>query len=151
MKKTSVDAIKKLRAKTGVSIMECKKALTEAGGDLKKAEKILAKKGALAAAKKSERETVEGIIETYIHQNKRTGVLVEVLCETDFVARNPDFQKFAHEIAMQICAMKPKNVKELMAQEYIREPSKTIEDLRNELVAKLGENITVGKFERYSF
>lgn len=149
MKKASVDLIKKLRLKTGMSIMECKKALQESGGDLGKAEKILAKKGALVALRKGERETAEGLIEAYIHQDKRVGVLVEVLCESDFVSRNSDFRKFAHEVAMQVCAMKPRNVKELMKQEYIREPGKTIEDLKNELVAKMGENVRIGRFVRY--
>lgn len=150
MKKIPIDLIKKLRAKTGVSIIECKKALEKSNGDLQKAEEILAKKGALVAAKKSQRETADGLVEAYIHQDKRSGVLVEVLCETDFVARNPEFKKFSHEIAMQICAMKPRNVKELMKQEYIRDPGITIEDLKNQLVAKVGENVRIGRFTRYS-
>lgn len=150
MKKIPIALIKRLRTKTGISVMECKKALEEVEGDFKKAEGVLTQKGAVVAAKKSERETTEGIVEAYIHQDKRMGVLVEIFCETDFVARNLDFKKFAHEVAMQIGAMNPKNVKELMAQEYIREPDKTIEDLKNELVAKVGENVRVGRFERYS-
>ena len=150
MKKITVEEIKKLRGKTGISIMKCRKALEESGGDLVKAQKILEKKGATAAAKKKERETAEGIIEAYVHQNGKVGVMLKVMCETDFVARNKDFKNFAHEAAMQICAMDPENVKSLMKQDYIREPGKTIEGLKNDLVVKLGENIKVGSFIRYA-
>lgn len=150
MKKAPIELVKKLRIKTGISIMECKKALEESGGDIKKAEKILAEKGVIVAAKKSERKTAEGIVEAYIHQNGKVGVIVEVMCETDFVARNEDFKKFSHELAMQICAMNPKNVDELMNQACIRDSEKTVEDLKNELVAKLGENVRIGRFVRYS-
>lgn len=148
--KISIDLIKKLRSETGISIMECRRALEETKGDLVRAKKALLKKGAVVAEKKSNRETKEGVIEAYVHQTGKSGVLLEVLCETDFVARNPDFKKFSHEVAMQICAMEPKTVEALLKQEYIRDSEKTIEDLKNELVAKVGENIKIGRFVRYS-
>lgn len=145
----STDLIKKLREKTAAGIADCRVALEEARGDLKKAEEILKTKGFEKAAKKADRATGEGLVESYIHANGRVGVLVEILCETDFVARTDEFKNLAHEVAMQIAAMNPKDVKALMEQEYIRDASKKIENLVKETIAKLGENIKIEKFQRF--
>ena len=102
-----IDKIKKLREQTGVSVMACRKALADAGGDPAEAVKILQKEGIKIADKKSERKTKAGVIDAYIHSNKKIGALVEIKCETDFVARNKDFQNFVHDIAMHIAAMAP--------------------------------------------
>ena len=102
--------IAELRAKTGIGLMECKKALVEAGGDEGKAIDILKKKGALRAMKRADRETNAGIVESYVHTNGQVGVLVEVLAETDFVAKNDEFKAFAHDVALHIAAMNPKYV-----------------------------------------
>jgi elongation factor Ts len=115
---------------------------------MKKAEEILRKKGFEKAAKKSDRETGQGLVESYVHQTGKVGVLVSVLCETDFVARTDEFKHLAHEVAMQIAAMNPKDVDALLKQEYIRDGSKTINDLVTEAIAKLGENIKISEFKR---
>ena len=128
--------------------MECKKALEQAGGDEVKAMKILEKKGAEKAAKKSERETKQGLIEAYIHNNGKVGVLLEINCETDFAARNEQFKELAHDLAMHIAAMNPKNQKELLIQLFIKDEQKTIDDLIKEAIGKIGENIKIGKFVR---
>ncbi len=142
-----VALIKELREKTGAGIADCREALEEAGDDLKKAEVVLKQKGFEKAAKKGDRETNSGLVESYVHQG-RVGAIVEVLCETDFVARTDEYKSLTHEIAMQIASMNPKDAKTLLAQEYIRDPQKTIEDLIKESIAKLGENITLGRFSR---
>lgn len=139
--------IKELRDKTGAGIADCREAIEESKGDLKKAEEILQKKGFEKAAKKGDRETNSGLIDSYVHAG-RIGVLVELLCETDFVARTDEFKTLSHEIALQISSMNPKNANELLEQEYIRDSSKTIETLIKESVAKLGENIILGRFSR---
>lgn len=149
MTKNILDLVKQLRKETGVGIMECKAALEETKGNLEKAKKVLEKKGLKKAAEKSERETNQGYIVTYTHANGKIGVIAEIFCESDFVAKNSDFLNFAKEICLQITAMAPKNLKELLSQEYIREPEKTIEDLLKMTIAKFGENIKIGKFERY--
>ena len=138
-----------LRKKTQAPISQCKEALEEAKGDLKKAEEILKKKGLLSAEKKMARATAEGIVEAYIHNNRKVGVLLEVNCETDFVARNEDFQKFVHQVAMQIASMNPKDVKELLKQEWIFEPGATVEEKLKEMIHKTGENIQIKRFERF--
>jgi len=142
------EQIKEFRQKTGFSIMECKRALEEADGDMKKAQEILIKKGAEKAEKKSDREAKQGLIETYIHNGGRVGVIVELNCETDFVARNEEFKSLAHDLAMHIAAMNPKDDKELSGQPFIKDESRTIDNLVKELVGKLGENIKIGKFAR---
>jgi elongation factor Ts len=140
--------IKTLREKTQAGFADCKNALDEASGDMKKAEEILRKKGFEKAAKKSDRETGQGLIESYVHQNGKIGVLVSLLCETDFVARTDEFKTLGHEIAMQIAAMNPKTAEVLLKQEYIRDSSRTIQDLITEAIAKLGENIRLKEFLR---
>lgn len=148
MTKITTGLIKKLRQETKAGIMDCRRALQESDGDLAKAKKWLAKKGDLTAAKKSDRETKAGLVEAYVHTDGRVASLVKLSCETDFVARNQDFKKLAHEIAMQVAAMRSKNVKELLEQEYIRDSSKKIKDLLHEAIAKIGENIKIEKISR---
>lgn len=144
----TAEQIKQLREKTDAPISECRKALLEADGDFQKALEILSKNAKGVAQKKSDREIKEGAIESYIHANGKVGVLLELGCETDFVAKNMQFKTLAKEIAMQIAATDPKNEAELLAQPYIRESQKTIGDLINEHIAKFGENIKVGQFSR---
>ena len=143
-----VNLLKRLREKTSAGVADCRAALEESKGNLKKAEEILRQKGFENAAKKGDRATNAGLIESYVHQG-RVGALVEVMCETDFVARTDEFKTLTHEISMQIASMNPKNSEVLLKQEYIRDPSKTIADLIKEAIAKLGENITIGRISRF--
>jgi elongation factor Ts len=144
-----INLLKKLRNETLVSLADCRKALEETRNDYKKALDILKKSGLEKAAKKAERETSQGIIGSYIHQNGRVGVLVEVLCETDFVALTDEFKNLVHEIGMQIAAMNPKDVSSLLKQEYIRDPKETMDLVIKGVIAKLGENIVVKRFQRF--
>ena len=160
----SIESIKALREQMGAGIMDCKRALQEAGGDLVKAEEILREKGIASAAKKASRVTSDGVVESYIHSGARIGALVEVNCETDFVARTDDFKQLAHDIAMQVAAMSPQYVDAfdapddesspqescLMQQPFIKDPTKTVQDLVNEAVGKLGENVRVRRFAKFS-
>lgn len=143
-----IELLKKLREETAASIADVKSALEEAQGDYEKAKALLKKRGAEIAEKKAERETSQGVVEAYVHGNGKIGVLVKLSCETDFVARTDEFKKLAHEIAMQVSAMNPKNVDSLLKQEYIRDPKLTIADLVKEVVGKTGENIKVAEFSR---
>ena len=144
-----IELLKKLRNETLVSLADCRKALEQSGNDYKKALAVLRKSGLEKAAKKSDRKTPQGIIESYIHQNGRVGALIEISCETDFVARTDVFKQLTHEICMQVAAMNPKDVKTLLKQEYIRDSSKTMEALVKETITKLGENIVVKRFQRF--
>ncbi len=141
--------LKKLRDETAASIADCRRALDVADGDYKKALEWLKKRAGEIAAKKADRETGEGLIEAYIHGGGKVGVLVEILCETDFVAKTDEFKKLVKEIAMQIAAMNPADVDSLLKQEYIRDGSQTIEQLVKGVIGKLGENITVKRFTRF--
>ena len=145
----NIDLLKKLRNVTGVSLADCRKALEETKNDYKKALVWLKKAGLEKAVKKFDRETSQGLVESYIHQNGRVGALVEVMCETDFVARTDEFKHLVHEICMQVAAMNPKDVSSLLKQEYIRDSSKTIESLIKETIAKLEENIVIKKLQRF--
>lgn len=145
---SDINLIKQLRDSTGFSFKEIRKALEEAGGDKTRAIEILKAHGAEVAEKKSARATGEGAVEAYIHATKKVGSLVEVFCETDFVARNPMFGQLAHELAMQVAAMDPQGTAELLKQPYIKDQDITVQELINQYVAKLGENIKVGKFIR---
>lgn len=149
MIKINLNDLKKLRDETQASIADCRNALEESKGDYKTALANLRKKGIEKAAKKEGRETSQGIIDSYIHQNGKVGVLTEVLCETDFVARTQEFKNLAHEISMQVAAMNPKDVDALLKQEYIRDPKITINELVKSTVGKLGENIIVKRFTRF--
>lgn len=141
--------VKQLREKTGASMMECKKALVKSKGDDKKALEILQEKGRVTAMKKSERKAEQGIIEAYIHSNKKMGVLLELKCETDFVARNEEFKELAHDLAMHIAGMDSKDEKELLKEPFVKNEEITVKDLIDEKVAKLGENIQIGKFVKF--
>jgi len=186
--------VKRLREACGAGIMDCKMALSEAQGDMDEAVKILRKKGMATADKKSSREANEGMIDSYIHPGSKVGVLIEVNCETDFVARNDDFKTFVHDVAMHIAAASPAWVSRqdipedmvaaeleiysaqarqtgkpepviqkiaegklekwystvvLLEQEFVKEPGKTVDELRRELVGKIGENIEVRRFARF--
>jgi elongation factor Ts len=147
--KIDISQIKQLREETQVSVADCRAALEEAKGNYEKAIEILKKKGVERAEKKANRETASGLVESYIHQNGKVGVLLKVLCETDFVARTDDFKHLAHEVAMQVAAMDPKDVATLLKQEYIRDASVTIDELVKQVIGKLGENIRVEAFTRY--
>jgi elongation factor Ts len=186
--------VKELREKTGAGMMDCKKALQESNGDVEKATEYLRKKGLQKAEKKVGRLTKEGLIKAYIHPGSRLGVLVEINCETDFVARTDEFQNFANDVAMQVAAAKPlavsredlpadlvskeqdiykaqalesgrpENVLDriaqgkmekfyqescLLEQSFVKDPNKTIQDLLNEMIAKLGENMSIRRFVRF--
>ena len=186
--------VKELRNRTGAGIMDCKSALTEAGGDMDKAIEILRTKGLAKAAKKAGRIVSEGLIGSYIHAGGKIGVLVEVNCETDFVAKTEDFKQFVKDVAMHIAASSPLFVKReevpeeikenerkiyetqareagkpekiidkivsgkldkylseicLLDQSFIKDPDKTVQDLLQETIAKLGENISIRRFVRY--
>lgn len=148
MATANIELLKKLRSVTQVSLADCRKALEETDNNYEHAKEWLKKRGIEKAAKKADRETSQGLIESYIHQNGKVGAMVEVLCETDFVARTEEFKHLVHEIAMQVTAMNPKDVATLLKQEYIRDSSKTIEALVKETIAKVGENITVKNIAR---
>ncbi|HVF69076.1 MAG TPA: translation elongation factor Ts [Xanthomonadales bacterium] len=141
--------IKKLRDETSASIADCRQALDESKGDYKKALDWLKKRGIEKAEKKSGRETGQGLVEAYIHQGGKIGVLVTLLCETDFVAKTDEFKHLAHEIAMQVSAMNPASVEALLKQDSIRDSSITIEQLVKSVIGKLGENIAIKDFKRF--
>ena len=161
----TVESIKALRDKTGAGIMDSKRALEESQGDVEKAQAILKEKGIALASKKASRETNEGLVESYIHSGGRVGALVELNCETDFVARTEDMKSLAHNVAMQIAAMSPKYVGEdqvpqeeegpveeicLLEQPFIRDSELTVQDVVNETIAKVGENVRIRRFSRFS-
>ena len=161
----SVDTIKALRELTGAGIMDCKGALEKVEGDLDQAREVLREQGIASAAKKLSRETKEGLVESYIHSGGRVGAIVEVNCETDFVARTDDFKRLAHDIAMQIAAMSPRYLDSadipdgeaedpqeicLLQQPYIKDPTMTIEEIVREAVTRLGENVQIRRFTRLS-
>ena len=161
----SVDLIRALRGRTSAGVMDSKRALEEAGGDLDRAEELLREQGIAAAAKKAGRETSEGLVETYVHSGGRIGAMVELNCETDFVARTPEFRELAHDVALQIAAMSPKYVDAgdvpegeaadpdqlcLLRQPSIKDSTRSVEDLVTETVGKLGENIRIRRFSRFS-
>jgi elongation factor Ts len=146
----TIEEIKALRDETGLSIMQCQKALEEAGGDKAKALELLRAQGVAMAAKKSDRNLGAGIVSSYIHASGTVGVLLELLCETDFVAKNPEFKSLAYDIAMHVAAMNPQSPEELMEQAFIKDSSRTIADLVNGAVQKFGERTEVGQYTRFS-
>lgn len=146
----SIETIKKLRREIGAPILEIKKALVKSGGNLVKARDLLKIWSKEKAAEKKREKTSVGIVEAYIHTNGRVGSLVTLSCQTDFVAHTKEFKDLAHEIALQVASMNPKNENELLNQEYIRDPKKKIKDFINEYIAKFGENIVVKKIARFS-
>jgi elongation factor Ts len=144
-----IKKLKTLREETGVSFSLCKKALEEAKDNIEEAKQLLSKWGVEKAEGKADRETKEGSVFSYIHHNKKIGVLVEIYCETDFVARNSDFQEFGKNLASQIAFVNPQTVEELLKSEAIREPGKTVEAILKDQILKIGENMSIGKFVRY--
>ena len=146
--KITTDQIRKLREQTGAPVIRAKKILEEVGGDEKKAFEILQKEGFEKAAKREGRVTSQGLIATYIHHSGKVASLVEVFCETDFVARNELFRNLAHELALQVASMEAKDANELMEQEYIKNPTKKISDLVKEVIVKTGENVRIGRIVR---
>ena len=161
----SAEEVRRLRDLTGAGIMDCKKALDEANGDLDKAQKILKEKGVMNAEKKAGRETAQGMVDSYIHMQGKVGVLVEVNCETDFVAATPEFKQLVHDIALQIAGIPTTlaiteedlpadaegSIEEtvLMKQPFLKDGSKTIEQLVKEVIGKTGENIRIRRFSRF--
>jgi elongation factor Ts len=145
----TTEAVKDLRDRTGVSVMQCKKALEEAEGDIAKAETILCKHSGAAAAKKSGRTLAAGTVSSYVH-DRTIGAMVLLGAETDFVAKNPEFEKLAREIAMQVSAMDPENTEALLEQPYIKDESKKVQDLLNEATQKFGERVEITQFARFS-
>lgn len=145
---SDIDKVKKIREATNLSIGEISRALAEAGGDEAKAMELLKARGAEIASKKSTREIKEGVVESYIHNTKKVGAIIALGSETDFVARNAEFQKLAKDLAMQVASMNPQSIDELLAQPYIKDPSLTISDLITQHIARLGENIKIGQFAR---
>lgn len=150
MADVDLSLLKKIRLETGASIADCRKALEENKNDEKKALEWIKKNALSKADKKSDRATSQGLIASYIHSGGKVGVLLEILCETDFVAKTDDFKQLAHEVAMQVAAMNPKDVPTMLKQEYIRDNSQTMEQLVKSVIGKLGENITVKRFTRFS-
>jgi len=146
----TTEQIKKLREETGLSVMECQKALEEAHGDKDRAISLLKARGSEIAAKKSSRDLGAGVIVSYIHTGETIGVMLELLCETDFVAKNPEFKSVARDISMHIAAMNPSNPAELLEQPFIKNPEQKIGDLINNTVQKFGERTEVGRFVRFS-
>ncbi|MDA1036314.1 MAG: elongation factor Ts [Chloroflexi bacterium] len=160
----STEAIRKLRERTGAGIMDVKRALEAADGDIEKAEAGLREKGIAKAASKTDRATSEGVVDSYIHAGNRVGTLVELNCETDFVGRMPEFVELAHNIAMQVAAMNPVYITReeipegedrkpeeicLMDQAFIKDTSKSIADMVLQVQARVGENVRVSRFIRF--
>ncbi|MBI4363639.1 MAG: elongation factor Ts [Candidatus Doudnabacteria bacterium] len=143
------DEVKKIREATGAGVIDAKKALEEAGS-FDNAIILLRKKGHATLAKKSQRAAAEGVITSYIHAGSKVGVLLELNCETDFVARNEEFKRLAQEIAMHIAALEPADVESLLAQPYVRDSAKTVGDLLAENAGKLDENVKVKRFVRFT-
>ena len=146
--KIDVSLIRKLKEETGAPVIRVKKVLEEQEGDEKKAFEILRKEGFEKASKREGRETSQGLVESYIHHSGKVASLVELFCETDFVARNELFKELAHNLALQVASMGAKDSQDLLEQEYIKDPTKKVGDLVKEVVAKTGENIRVGRVVR---
>ena len=141
--------VKELREKTGAGMMDCKKVLTETNGDEEKAIELLRERGIAKAAKKSDRIAAEGLVETYISEDGKVGVVVEVNAETDFVAKNEEFRNFVADVAKQVALKNPANVEELLAQESISEAGKTVQEVLTNKIATIGENMSIRRFERF--
>ncbi|MBI2453061.1 MAG: translation elongation factor Ts [Parcubacteria group bacterium] len=145
----SIDLIKQLREETGISVGECKKALEQAKGDMVKAKELLRAWGREVASRKQKREAKEGLVEAYVHATGKVGAMIQVRCETDFVSRSADVKNLCHELALQVVSMDPEDVSSLLDQQYVRDTSRTIRNLTEEMIAKLGENIVVERFVRF--
>jgi elongation factor Ts len=150
MTKIDPKDVQRLRSESGAGVMDCKRALEETGGDYAKALALIKERGIQSLAKRSEREAKEGVIASYIHSGGRIGALVELASETDFVSRGDEFQKLAQEIAMQVAAMNPASVEELLEQTYIRDASKTIKELVTAVATSTKENVHVRRIQRFA-
>ena len=146
----TANLVKELREKTGAGMMDCKKVLTETDGDMEKAAELLRERGITKAAKKSSRVAAEGLVVAYVSDDKKTGAVVEVNAETDFVAKNEEFKAFANDIAEQVVKSAPKDVEELLSQKYINESAKTVSEVLTEKIATIGENISIRRFVRFT-
>ena len=162
--KIPVEMVKELRDQSGAPIMECRKALIEAKGDMAAALQILKQQSLILAQKKTKRSTVQGLIEAYVHPGGRIGAMVEVNCESDFVARTDEFKELAHHLAMQVAAMTPRFISReevaegsdiepqtacLLLQPYIKNPAKSVQEIIAETITQVGENIKVSRFARF--
>lgn len=164
--KIPVETVKELRNRTNVGIADCNKALLEVGGDVEKAIEFLKQRGAAIAEAKKDEAATEGLVEAYIHHTRRVGSLVELNCETDFVARTPEFKELAHDLAMQVAASAPQFLTSedipaeaeaetepetacLLNQPFIKDPTRTVQEVIAETIAKVGENIRVRRFARF--
>jgi len=162
--KISIEAVKELRSRTNAGVLECNKALLEASGDVEKAIEILEHRGLAIAEKKKDVAVAEGVIVAYIHHTRRIGALVELNCESDFVAHTEEFQRLAHDLAMQVAATSPQFITSeempsetevdpqaacLLSQPFIKEPDKTVQEIIAQTIAKVGENIKVRRFARF--
>ena len=145
----SAGIVKELREKTGAGMMDCKKVLTEADGDMEKAIELLRERGIAKAAKKSDRVAAEGLVDAYISEDGKIGAVVEVNAETDFVASNAEFKSFVADVAKQVAINNPANVEELLAQASISDSSKTVQEVLTNKIATIGENMTIRRFERF--
>ena len=162
--KIPTDRVKELRDQSGAGIMACRNALVEAEGEMEKALQILKQQSLLQVQKKAKRSATQGIVEAYIHTRGRIGAMVEVNCETDFVAHTDEFKELAHHLAMQVAAQEPRFISEeevpegvdiepevacLLLQPYIKHPDKTVQDIIAETIAKVGENVKISRFARF--
>ena len=146
----TAEQIKELRDATGISVMQCKKALEESGGDMEQAKVALQAIAAAQAEKKADRTLGAGMIASYIHANKKMGLLVEVLCETDFVSANEEFVNLANQVALHIGAMAPETVEELLEQPFLLNPELTVKQMVDNVTQKTGERVEISKFVKYS-
>ena len=162
--KIATDKVKELREQSGAGIMECRNVLLETEGDMEKALQLLKERSLIKVEKKKERSALQGLIEAYIHTGGRIGAMIEVNCETDFVARTDEFKQLAHNLAMQVAACPPQFISQedapegtelepqtdcLLLQPYIRDPGVIIQNIIDETIAKVGENIKIGRFARF--
>ena len=145
----TAELVKELREKTGAGMMDCKKVLTETDGDMEKAAELLRERGIAKAAKKSDRIAAEGLVATYVSEDKKIGAVVEVNSETDFVAKNEDFRSFVKDLVEQVAKENPKDMEELLNQKSIKDSSKTIKEILTDKIATIGENMTIRRFERF--
>lgn len=144
------EQIKELREKTGISVAECKKALVEAEGDMQKALEVLSTRAGAAALKKADRELGAGAVATYVHGQGAVGAMVLLASETDFVSKNEEFVALARDIAMHAAAMRPADIAELLTQQFIKDPSKTVADLISAATQKFGERVELTQFSCFA-
>lgn len=150
MSAIDIDKLKEIREETAAGVMDVKKALEDAEGSVERAKEILREQGIADAKTKSDRQTPEGLVHAYIHTGGSVGAMIEVNCETDFVARTDVFKGLVHDLAMQVASMSPDSVEDLMEQDFIKDSGVSIEELVKSVIAKTGENVVIRRFVRYS-